>query len=114
MRLFTPATRFSLSASAIAFGAAWASPALAQTSPVTPEEVQQCANLPTQQERDLCVQGQAQPEGTADQAGDIATLPPEQAAKQAAQGGAIVVTGSRIRRSEFTSPDPIQVINPEL
>ena len=116
MRLFTPATRFSLSASAIAFGAAWASPALAAQpqNPVTPEEVQQCASLPTQQERDLCVQGQAQPEGTADQAGDIATLPPEQAAKQAAQGGAIVVTGSRIRRSEFTSPDPIQVINPEL
>ncbi|WP_447762460.1 TonB-dependent receptor domain-containing protein [Sphingopyxis panaciterrae] len=29
-------------------------------------------------------------------------------------GDAIVVTGSRIRKSEFNSPDPIQVINPDI
>lgn len=118
MAFLSSARRLSLSASVVAFGAVWASPGLAQTapgpSPVTPNEAQQCASLPTQQERDLCVQGQAQPEGNADQAGEIGTLPPEQAAKQRAQSSAIVVTGSRIRRSEFTSPDPVQVINPDL
>jgi iron complex outermembrane recepter protein len=119
MRLIHSASRFALSASALALGAAWASPASAAQpvppqNPVTPSEAQECAKLPTQQERLQCVQAQAQPEGTADQAGDIATLPPAQAAKEQAQGGAIVVTGSRIRRNEFTSPDPIQIINPEL
>lgn len=29
-------------------------------------------------------------------------------------GDAIIVTGSRIRKSEFNSPDPIQVINPDI
>jgi iron complex outermembrane receptor protein len=105
----------------IALGAAWASPALAQNSPnpVTPSEANECAKLPTQPERDACVQGKARPEGTADQAGELGTLPPdqiasEQAGKAQQPAGAIVVTGSRIRRSEFTSPDPIQIINPEL
>src|SRR3546814_14171562 len=28
-------------------------------------------------------------------------------------GDAIIVTGSRIAKSEFTSPDPIQIIDPE-
>jgi iron complex outermembrane receptor protein len=109
--------RFSLSASVIAIGAAFASPASAQstpTNPVTTSEVQDCAKLPTPQERGLCIQAQAQPEGTADQAGDLATLPPGQAAKEQAKGGNIVVTGSRIRRKEFTSTDPVQVINPDL
>src|SRR5690242_6800040 len=121
MRLFSPASRFTFSASVIALGAAWTSPALAQNSPnpVTPSEANECAKLPTQQERDNCVRGQARPEGTADQAGELGTLPPDQiAAEQAGKAqqptGAIVVTGSRIRRSEFTSPDPIQIINPEL
>lgn len=32
----------------------------------------------------------------------------------ASSGDAIVVTGSRIRKSEFNSPDPIQVISPDI
>ncbi|ALH80293.1 TonB-dependent receptor plug domain-containing protein [Sphingopyxis macrogoltabida] len=32
----------------------------------------------------------------------------------ATSGDAIVVTGSRIRKSEFNSPDPIQVISPDI
>jgi iron complex outermembrane receptor protein len=32
----------------------------------------------------------------------------------ASSGEAIVVTGSRIRKSEFNSPDPIQVISPDI
>src|SRR5690242_5725125 len=115
MRLLLSASRFSLSASVIALGAAWSAPASAQNSnPVTPTEAQQCSKLPTPQEQALCAQGAAQPEGTAAQSGDIATLPPQQVEKNKAQSGAIVVTGSRIRTSPYTSPDPITVINPDL
>jgi iron complex outermembrane receptor protein len=116
MRLLSPACRFSLSASAsaIALGAAWATPAYAQNSPVTPAEAQSCSTLPTPQERALCIQGAAQPEGTAAQAGDLATLPPQQVEKNKAESNTIVVTGSRIRTSPYTSPDPITVINPDL
>lgn len=35
-------------------------------------------------------------------------------ADQAGSGEGIVVTGSRIRKSEFNSPDPIQVISPDI
>jgi iron complex outermembrane receptor protein len=102
----------SVSATAVAF----ATPAFAQTPPgeVTPGEAQQCADLPTPEQQQLCIQGQAGPEGTPEEAGELATLPPPEVAEQAAESETIVVTGSRIRRSEFTSPDPIQVINPEL
>jgi iron complex outermembrane receptor protein len=93
-----------------------AAPATAQTpgGQVTSSEVQQCAQLPTERERQLCVQGQARPEGTADEAGDAATLEPSEAAEQNAESEAIVVTGSRIRRTVFNSPDPITIIDPEL
>ena len=115
MRCLSPASRFTLSASVIALGAAWAAPAFAQNpNPVTPNEAQSCANLPTPQEQALCLQAQTKPEGTADQQGDIATLPPQQVEKNKAESNAIVVTGSRIRTSPYTSPDPVTVINPEL
>lgn len=116
MRYFS-ASRLSLSASVIALGAVWASPVAAQSTPqnpVTQSEAQDCAKLPTPQERALCIQGQAQPEGTADQSGELATLPPAVVAKDQAESQTVVVTGSRIRRNEFSSPDPIQIINPEL
>ena len=107
----------SVSATAVAFAA----PAFAQTVPVeqapgevTPSEVQQCADLPTPEQQALCVQGQAGPEGSPEEAGELAILPPTEQAEQQSEGDAIVVTGSRIRRSDFTSPDPIQIINPEL
>ena len=50
------------------------------------------------------------------QQGADSTIPSDitPAQTQGAGQGTIVVTGSRIRRSEFTSPDPIQIINPEL
>ena len=109
-------SRLSLSVSVLALGAVWASPASAQTAqnPVTPTEAQQCAKLSAPTERALCVQGQAQPQGTADQSGEMATFPPQQLAKNKAELGAIVVTGSRIRTSPYTSPDPVTVISPEL
>ena len=81
---------------------------------VTQTEAEQCAALPTEQERALCIQGQAGDEASPDEAGEFATLPPEEQAEQVAEDDTIVVTGSRIRRTEFTSPDPVQIINPEM
>ncbi|WP_213981970.1 TonB-dependent receptor [Sphingomonas sp. dw_22] len=43
-----------------------------------------------------------------------ATVPDTTANDQPADDGAIVVTGSRIRRSTFNSPSPIAVIDPEI
>jgi iron complex outermembrane receptor protein len=60
------------------------------------------------------VAGQAGPEASPEEAGELGTLPPAEAAEQQAEGGTIVVTGSRIRTSPFSSPDPITVISPEL
>ncbi|GAB4518363.1 MAG: TonB-dependent receptor [Amphiplicatus sp.] len=39
---------------------------------------------------------------------------PEQIENEEVSGDEVVVTGSRIRRNEFTSSSPIQVINPEI
>lgn len=41
-------------------------------------------------------------------------LPPETAPAATETGGTIVVTGSRIRQTEFTSPDPVTSIDPEI
>lgn len=61
------------------------------------------------------VLAQTIPEATADeqaQAQAEATLPADPEATQ--EGGDIVVTGSRIRRSEYNSPDPISIIDPVI
>ncbi len=97
-------TRASLAAITIAALSGIAQAQTAVPAPATPE-VEACAALATQAERDACVQSEAQTEAIAT-TGALAT--------PADEGTAIVVTGSRIRRSVFTSPDPITVINPEL
>ena len=92
----------------------FAGPAYAQPQgEVTADEAAQCAELPPEQQA-ACIAGQAGNEGSPDEAGELATLPPGEQAEQRAEGNTIVVTGSRIRRNEFTSPDPVQIINPEL
>ena len=53
--------------------------------------------------------GEGQPENVT----DIAT-PEQGATTPTTSDDEIVVTGSRIRRTEFSSPDPIAIINPEL
>lgn len=40
--------------------------------------------------------------------------PPETAPADTETGGTIVVTGSRLRQTEFTSPDPVTSIDPEI
>lgn len=100
-----------VSLTALAIGA---SPAMAQTpGEVTPQEAENCAQLPPE-EQQACLVGMAEAEQPIEESGDIATLPPEEAAEQVAEGSTIVVTGSRIRTSAFNSPDPITIINPDL
>lgn len=112
MRALPLAALSSVSFAALTFGLA--SPAAAQQqATVTPEQAQQCAALGTEQERQLCLQGQ-KTEATPEQAGDIATQLPSEVAAERANSDTIVVTGSRIRRNAFNSPDPITVIDPEL
>lgn len=94
----------------------FAQPAMAQgaTAPATADEAQACAALPTEAERASCLTAQSRPEGTPEEAGDPATAPAGETAERQAETQEIVVTGSRIRRSVFTSPDPLTVIDPEL
>lgn len=105
-----------LALSTVSLSALVAAPASAQSNPapVTPGEAQACANLPTEQERALCVQAQAANEEGIAQAGDAATIAPAEAAERRAESDTVVVTGSRIRRNAFNSPDPLTVIDPEL
>ena len=116
-----------LALSTVSFGVlalAAVSPAAAQTqadgsasataAAPTAAEAQDCAALPTQSERDQCAQAESRPEGTPEEAGDPATAPAGETAERQAESGTIVVTGSRLRRSPFTSPDPLTVIDPDL
>jgi outer membrane receptor protein involved in Fe transport len=68
--------------------AGFATPAAAQD---TPSAGQNCSSLPTQSERDACAAGEVGTQGTA----------------PATEGGAITVTGSRIRRPNLESTVPI-------
>ncbi|HEX9955377.1 MAG TPA: TonB-dependent receptor [Allosphingosinicella sp.] len=108
------------SAAFVGFALAAAAPAYAQSGatgggqPVTADEANACADLPTATERDACLAAQARPEGTPDEAGDPATAPVGETAERQAETDTIVVTGSRIRRNAFNTPDPLTVIDPEL
>ena len=115
MRFFKLSNGLAVTASAMAMTFAMGAPAHAQANqPVTPDEAEACADLPTPAERDQCIRAQARPEGTAEEAGDPATQAPGETLERQAETQSIVVTGSRIRRSAFTTPDPLTVIDPEL
>lgn len=97
MRILT--ARFSLSASVFALGAAFTSPAYAQTgqTAITTQSggTVDCNTIASEAERQACVDAQAQ-------------SAPNTAA--AASGQAIVVTGTRIKRPNLQSPVPITSI----
>jgi iron complex outermembrane receptor protein len=119
MRLISSISRFSLSASVIAMGAAWASPVLAQTpgAPVAPVP-QSCANIADAAAKQECADAAAaQVDPNANQ-GELETSPTRGGAANAESTGgksqAIVVTGSRLHRDERTSPDPVEVIDPNV
>ena len=100
-------------------GVAAATPAFAQTAPAgdqspTTDEITACNDLPTPAERDQCLQAQTRPEGTPEEAGEAATMDPGETSERQAEADTIVVTGSRIRRNAFNTPDPITIIDPEL
>ena len=111
MRRFTTFALSSVSFAAIALGSA---PAHAQSTPTTPPvtDSDQCAAIQDEAQKQVCLE-RASSTDPISQEGEAATLPSGAVPAQEAQGD-IVVTGSRIRRSEFNSPDPIQIINPEL
>jgi iron complex outermembrane recepter protein len=123
MRLFSIASRFALSASVIAMGAAWASPALAQApAPQTPPAPipESCQNIADAAAKQACADAAAaQVDANANQ-GELATSPTRggvanaQSTQAGAGANAIVVTGSRLHRDERTSPDPVAVIDPNV
>lgn len=60
-----------------------------------------------------CLPGLAHAQDTAQQ--EVAPAPdPALDTSEEAGDQAIVVTGSRLRRSEFNSPDPVQIISPDI
>src|SRR6185369_1699133 len=94
------ASRFSLSASVFALGAAFGSPAFAQTESQQQQAQQQntavdCSTITDASARQQCLATQGQ------NAPPTAGAPPE---------GAIVVTGSRIHRPNFETLQPAVVI----
>jgi iron complex outermembrane receptor protein len=112
MRRFT-----SIALSTVSFGAlalAVASPAAAQDT-ATPDTSTDCAVIVDEAAKQACLEKVDSADPLA-QEGQADTIPSDvtPAATEGPGQGTIVVTGSRIRRSEFTSPDPIQIINPEL
>ena len=115
-------TKFDLrmlaSASVTAIAIAFAStPASAQQVPaVTQTEVQTCAALPTEAEREACIQAQAQDAGPSGVASDdpVASAVDVSAPDATgAEGGTIVVTGSRIKQNTYNSISPLQVVTTE-
>src|SRR4051794_9999125 len=119
MRLLSSASRFSLSASVIALGAVWSSPALAQTPPAAPAPApQSCANIADAAAKQACSDAAtAQVDPNANE-GELETSPTKggvaSAQSTSAKDTAIVVTGSRLHRDERTSPDPVSVIDPNV
>jgi len=81
------------------------SAAYGQDTSATQPPSDNCVSLATQAEQDAC----REREQGVPQSGDVGTLP----SQSAESSGPIVVTGSRIRRSEFNSPDPVTIIDPQ-
>ena len=117
MRLLSSASRFTLSASVIAFGASWASPVLAQ-APAPAPVPESCANIADAAAKQACSDAAAaQVDPNANQ-GELDTTPTKggvaSAQSTGARENAIVVTGSRLHRDERTSADPVSVIDPNV
>jgi iron complex outermembrane receptor protein len=87
--------------------------ALAQDS----QSPESCANAPDEAARQACAEAAAQTDATANSGSD-ADVPTEVPASadstQADSSQTIVVTGSRLRRDERNSPDPVTIIDPAL
>ena len=104
MRRLTVNLSLSCTVSALAL---FAAPAFAQTAP------QSCAGIADEGERQACAEAAEAVEPQANSGSD-ATIPtvPASAEGTQADDGPIVVTGSRLRRDERTSADPVTIIDP--
>jgi iron complex outermembrane recepter protein len=101
MLRFSTASRFTVSASMIALGAAWASPVLAQTTDQQKAVQQQntavdCATITDPAAHSSCIQTQGQN---------------SPATAGAPEAGTIIVTGSRIPKPNYDTIQPAVVLN---
>jgi iron complex outermembrane receptor protein len=112
-RTISPLARISLSASVIALGAALGAPASAQTpAPATTQP--DCSSIQDEAQRQACASAAEQVDPLAN-TGEVGTTAGGASADSTQGGqGAIVVTGSRLRRDERTSADPLTVIDPNV
>src|SRR5690349_18947879 len=106
-----------ISASSFALAAgllASSSPAFAQ-GPVPAPAPQNCADIKDEAAKQSCAQAATQVDPLANQ-GEAAPTQGAAASAEATAGGKgeIVVTGSRLRRDERTSADPLTVIDPNV
>jgi iron complex outermembrane receptor protein len=116
MRNVNSVARFSLSASVIAFGAALGAPAYAASTAATtqPSATPNCSTIQDEAARQACANTAAQTDPLAN-TGEASTTAGGASADSVQGGkGAIVVTGSRLRRDERTSADPLTVIDPNV
>ena len=113
MRAIRPSL-FTASSFALAVGfLAGGTPAAAQTQAPLPE---QCANIQDEAAKQACATAAEQADPLAS-SGEQETAPTQGGAASAEStpgGGEIVVTGSRLRRDERTSADPLTVIDPNV
>jgi iron complex outermembrane receptor protein len=104
------AATVSLFALAVAFA-----PGVALAQDTTAPSQDACANAADEAARQRCVEAVEQQDATAT-SGDAATAATQSSAEatQADSSETIVVTGSRLRRDERNSPDPVTIIDPAL
>ena len=111
--LHAPFTLFALSTVSLGVLAlAAATPAIAQDT-ASPDQSTDCAAIADEAAKQACLE-KTDTTDPLSQEGVADTIPSEATPAATQSQGTIVVTGSRLRKSEFTSPDPIQIINPEL
>jgi iron complex outermembrane receptor protein len=117
MRRFPASLRLPQTVSVIALATAFAAPAYAQTSQPTAPQPEACANIKDDAQKQACAQASEQVDPLAN-TGEAETLPTQGATASSegtqANEGNIVVTGSRLRRDERTSVDPLTVIDPNV
>ena len=114
MRNVSSLARFSLSASVLAFGAALAVPAHAQAPATPPVGTPDCSTIQDEAQRQACATAAEQADPLANAGENEATTGGASADSTQGGRGAIVVTGSRLRRDERTSSDPLTVIDPNV
>ena len=103
--------RLAATVSLFAIATAFA-PGMALAQDTTPDA---CANAADEAARQACMDAVTQADATAT-TGDAATAATQASAEatQAESSETIVVTGSRLRRDERNSPDPVTIIDPSL